>query len=116
MKGYLKGTPKLLTPEQIYSNKWAWVEPQLKGVIGKDDKYRADIASTIAQRFVNYSLYFAEKNAVKDDMIDRIKEVSKSGAFTTDLVYKLVRDLFNGNKAKFKKMTLDADLTKIVIL
>lgn len=107
---------KLLTPEQIYSNKWAWVEPQLRSVIGKDDKYRADIASTIAQRFVNYSLYFAEKNAVKDDMIDRIKEVSKSGAFTTDLVYKLVRDLFNGNKAKFKKMTLDADLTKIVIL
>lgn len=115
---------KLITPEQIFTEKWDDVQEELCNIIGKETKknkkkdlqYRADIASTLALRIVNYSLFRGEQENVKDQFIDRIKDIFKSEIFTKDLSFMMIRNIYNGNPQKFRKLTMDQDLIKIILV
>jgi GTP-binding protein HflX len=52
----------MITPENIMKQDEKYVTNTLKSLVGKDSKYRADIASTLSTRIVNYLDIFA-KNA-----------------------------------------------------
>jgi hypothetical protein len=85
-------------------------------MFGKDDDYRADIASVVATRLVNYSLNFSTKHSVSQDMVDRLIVLStKAEVFTEDLKYRLVKDIINGNKVKFTKLIMNQEVMKMAI-
>jgi hypothetical protein len=107
---------KIISPKDIlFHNSEEYVLNTLKGVIGKGKDYRADIASTIATRVINYSLFVAEENKVEKTTIDRLGKLITEDIFSNDIKYNVVKQIYNGNPNKFKLMTLNKDLIKFVI-
>ena len=108
---------KIISPEQILTNDdWNYVKGSLTGCIGKDDDFRADISSIISTRIINYSLMTADKGSVPQKMIDRIIElVTDCDSFTDDLRYYMVKEILNGNKAKFSKLMLNQKVVKMTV-
>ena len=110
---------KLITPKEM--------------LLGKDDKtvrdnlmsaicnggtaatdYRADIASILTTRFINYTILYAEKNPITPEIIQRITYLVKDDeVFTDDLKYHIVKKILNGNKQKFQKMLFDPTVQEL---
>ena len=97
---------KLITPETILNHKnEAWMIGELKACVGADKTYRADIASVIITRLINYTLRYSETNAITQTHIDRLIRLSTdTDIFNNDLQYILIKKIFNGNKQKFQKL------------
>lgn len=110
---------RLLTPEEIImGDKEKSIFAQLEAVIGKNDKYRADIASIISTRLTNYTLLIANgekgEEKITKDVINRIISIVKSKLFIADLTYNLVKGIYNGNTKIFTRLLTDPELTAIV--
>ncbi len=85
-------------------------------MIGEGDDYRADIASVVATRIVNYSLTQAETKSISQDIIDRIAKLTTDcKSFTDDLKYYIIKELLSGNKPKFSKLMLNPAVAKMAI-
>jgi len=106
---------KIITPKDIIGMGEDHVVKTLKELIGSDNKYRADIATTISTRLVNYLSKYASENKVEKDLIDRIKAVVKAEIFTTDITFNMVKGIFNADQKKFQSMLLDKDLSRMVL-
>ena len=108
---------KIISPEQILTNDdWNYVKGSLTGCIGKDDDFRADISSIISTRIINFALITADKGSVPQKMIDRIISlVTDCDSFTDDLRYYIVKEILNGNKAKFSKLMLNQKVVKMTV-
>jgi MoxR-like ATPase len=106
---------KMLSPKDIvHHDNEAYIIGELRNIIGRDDAYRADIASILTTRIVNYSLYYAESNPVNKKTIDRlIRLATDEETFTNDLKYHMVKGILNGNKQKFQKMLTNPEVIKM---
>lgn len=92
------------------------VKKLLKDVIKIDDTYRADVASVLANRIINYSLSYASNNLIKKDYIDRLCSLTVGGdIFTEDISYNIIKQVYIGNKVKFKEIFTRPELNKIII-
>jgi hypothetical protein len=106
---------KMISPENIFNQDEKYVTNTLKSVVGKDDKYRADIASTLSTRIINYLDVYAKNNKVEKSIIDRISKLVKEEIFTTDICYNMVKSIYNNNITKFKTMIMDKELVKFIM-
>ncbi len=107
---------KIITPEKVMSmDDWSSVKGQLTGVIGKEDNYRADIASVITRRLINYNLINAEKSPINQKVLDRLSDLMTEDLFTNYLKYTLVREIVNGNRTKFQKLLMNPEIVKMTI-
>lgn len=108
---------QIISPEDIMTNpNEAYVVGALNNAIGTGDAYRADIASVMATRLINYCLLFAQNNTVTDPMIARLtKLVTDCAAFTDDLQYFMVKEIVNGNKLKWQKLMMNAAVVKMAV-
>jgi nucleoside-triphosphatase THEP1 len=107
---------RILTPETILTKDEDYVLGNLKSMIGEEDDYRADIASVVATRIVNYSLTQAETKSIPQDIIDRIAKLTTDcQSFTDDLKYFIIKELLSGNKPKFSKLMLNPAVAKMAI-
>jgi hypothetical protein len=88
---------------------------ELKSNIGTDKKYRADIASTLATRVINYCLYKAKQNEVNDNTISRLSAVITEDIFAIDLKYHIVKSIYNGDPKAFKNLMLKKELVEFII-
>ena len=88
---------------------------ELTGCIGKDDSYRADIASTFATRLANYAVVYSKENTITQKITDRLETLCTKDYFTNDLKYLVVRTIFNGNKAKFNKLMMKPEIIKMTM-
>ena len=93
----------------------SYILGELRGCIGKDDTYRADIAATLATRLANYSVVYSKDNTVNQKVSDRLISLCTKDYFTNDLKYLIVRTIFNGNKQKFNKMMMNPDIIKMTM-
>lgn len=100
---------KLITPKELLQGADdATVFKKLEDAVGTTDKYRADIASILTTRLINYSLLFASENTVEQKHITRLINLIKEPTLlTNDLKYHLVKKLVVGNKQKFQKFLND---------
>jgi hypothetical protein len=105
---------KLVTPKEIVTGDEE-VLLQLRECIGKDDNYRADIASLLATRVANFSVAFSKTDTVTQKVQERLIKLCTKNYFTNDLKYLVVRTIFNGNKAKFNKMMMNPEIVKMTI-
>lgn len=108
---------KIVSPQQILENEnWDYIKGSLSSAIGTDDDFRADISSIISTRIVNYALVKASKGSIPQKMIDRIIALTTDcESFTNDLKYFIVKEIINGNKAKFSKLMLNQDVVKMTV-
>jgi hypothetical protein len=106
---------KMISPENIFKQDEKYVMTTLKSLVGKDSKYRADIASTLSTRVVNYLDLYAKNNSVEKDTINRISKLVTEEIFTTDICYNMVKSIYNNNMNKFKTMIMDKELVKYIM-
>jgi hypothetical protein len=106
---------KMISPENIFKQDEKYVMTTLKSLVGKDSKYRADIASTLSTRVVNYLDLYAKNNPVEKDTINRISKLVTEEIFTTDICYNMVKSIYNNNMNKFKTMIMDKELVKYIM-
>ena len=105
---------KLPTPKDLLTNENDMtVKSMLTSAIGKDDDYRADIASALATRLANYAVVYSKENTINKKDTDRLTMLCTGNQFANDLQYLIVRTIFSGNKQKFNKMMMDP---KIIIM
>lgn len=106
---------KWITPKEILlSDKDQPVIDALFEMFGTGNDYRADIASVITTRIINFALNYAEKNPITPEIISRLTNLIKTNdLFTDDLNYHLVKKLLSGNKVKFKMLVYDNDIQAI---
>jgi hypothetical protein len=106
---------RMITPENILNQDEKYVLNTLKGLVGKDSKYRADIASTLSTRLANYLDVKAKTEKISSEIVNRISALVKSEVFTTDICYNMVKNIYNSNPAQFKMMMVDKELVKYVL-
>jgi hypothetical protein len=106
---------KLISPQDILTHESEeYVVKTLKGIIGKEKNYRADLASLLAIRIVNYSLYYSKENKIDKSIIDRLALLMNEEIFAMDLKYRIVKEIYNGNTGAFKSLMLNKTLLKFL--
>lgn len=107
---------KLVTPKDLLTHEnESYILGELRGCVGKDDAYRADIASTLATRLANYAVVYSKDNTINQKITDRLIALCTKDYFTNDLKYLVVRTIFNGNKQKFNKMMMNPEIIKMTM-
>ena len=107
---------KLVTPVDLLTHdNEAYILGELRSCLGKDDNYRADIASTLATRLANYAVVYSKENKVTQKITDRLIRLCTDDYFTNDLKYLVIRTIFNGNKQKFNKLMMNPDIIKMTV-
>ena len=102
---------KIISPKTILTHESdEYILNTLKGIIGKDSKYRADLASIISTRIINYSIFHAKENKIEKSFIDRLALLINEDLFTMDLKYSTVKSIYNGDTASFKLLMLNKTL------
>jgi len=106
---------KMMSPEDtLHHEKEDYVLNTLKGIIGKEKKYRADLASILSTRLVNYSLYYSKNNKIEKPFIERLAFLMNEDLFAVDLKYNVVKSIYNGNTSSFKSLMLNKTLLKFL--
>jgi len=97
---------KMISPKDILLHESEqYIIGALRSTIGRGNDYRADIASVMSSRIINYSLHYAENNSITQKEIDRLTRLlTDPDLFTNDLQYHMVKKIINGNKKKFEKL------------
>ncbi len=107
---------KLVTPKDLLTHEnESYILGELRSCIGKDDTYRADIASTLATRLGNFSVVHSKENAITQKITDRLISLCTKDYFTNDLKYLIVRTIFNGNKKKFNKLMMIPEIIQMTM-
>jgi hypothetical protein len=106
---------KIISPETILTHESEeYVLNTLKGIIGKGKDYRADLASILSTRIINYSLYYSKNNKVEKPFINRLSFLMNEELFAMDLKYNIIKSIYNGNSNAFKLLMLDKVLIKFL--
>jgi len=105
---------KLLSPKEILLNpNENYIISELRSCIGQGDKYRADIASTLASRVINFAVMYAETNPIDVTFEKRIMRLTATAdPFQRDLAYLIIKKLLAGNPKKFARLMTDASMVK----
>jgi hypothetical protein len=106
---------KMISPQNVIEQDEKYVLNILKSIVGKDDNYRADLASTLSTRIVNYLDVFSKNNIIEKNIIDRISKIINEKIFTNDICYNMVRSIYNNNPSKFKTMMMNKDLVQYIM-
>jgi len=107
---------KLVTPKDLLTHdNEQYILNELRSCVGKDDTYRADIASTLATRLGNFSVVYSKENTITQKITDRLKALCTMDYFTNDLKYLIVRTIFNGNKQKFNKLMMIPEIVTMTM-
>lgn len=106
---------KLVSPHQMLTHdNDEGIVKMIKMATGVKDDYRADIASVLATRLANYTLHYAESNPIDSKIIDRLTLLTtEEELFANDLKYYVIREILNGNKAKFQKLMMNPEIVKM---
>jgi hypothetical protein len=105
---------RLVTPRELVTGPEE-VLLEMKECIGKDEAYRADIASLLATRVANFAVAFSKTDTVTAKIQERLVKLCTLDYLTDDLKYLVVRTIFNGNKSKFNKMMMNPAIIKMTV-
>jgi hypothetical protein len=106
---------KLLSPEDLVHKDWAYVKGVLDKQLYDNDNYRADIASIVTTRFVNYSLkHLEQKGNSVDPISDRILKIvdNDKQLLSEDLLFSLIKTLNKKFPGRCNKLILNPKIAK----
>lgn len=97
---------------------WKTLVPKIKDCVFDGDKYKPEIASILATRFLNYSSYYFSQKGSKDSIVnDRLIEFldSKDKLLSEDLYFHIVKTLISKFPKRTSKLLLHPKVRKIVV-
>jgi len=106
---------KLLSPEDLVHKDWAYVKGVLDKQLYDNDNYRADIASIVTTRFVNYSLkYLDQKGNSMEPISDRILKIVENDKIllSEDLLFSLIKTLNKKFPGRCNKLIMNPKIAK----
>jgi hypothetical protein len=107
---------KLVTPkDMLLKANDAEVLGSIRDCVGVDNSYRADIASVLTTRLINFTVNYSQDNIINQSIIDRLIKLATEDVFTDDLKYVLVKKILNGNKQKFQKLMVNPEVMKMAM-
>jgi hypothetical protein len=108
---------KMISPKEILTKaSWEDVKSDLVDLFYSGGDYKGDIASIMATRLVNYTMYYSEHNSIDAKIIKRLENIITDGdIFKADLIYYIVRQIINGNRIKFQGLLMNAQIVKLTI-
>jgi len=108
---------KLITPKRMLTEgAHETIISEMTDIVHDGSGYRADIASMLTSRLVNYALFYAESNPIDAKIIERIKSlIVDDNVFTNDLKFVIAKKLFTGNKTKFQKLTFIPEVNELIM-
>jgi nucleoside-triphosphatase THEP1 len=107
---------RIIGPEDILNKDEKYVFSALKDMIGEEDGFRADIASVVSTRIINFALTKASIESIPDAMVQRISNImTDCASFTDDLKYYMIKELLSGNKPKFSKLMLNPKVAAMAL-
>ncbi len=90
---------RLITPDRMVKGKeWSEVKKEMTECIGSGKAYRADIASVLGTRIVNYSQVIAKDSTPSKEVIERLIKLTTEDLLQDDIKYQMVKQLINGEK------------------
>jgi len=110
---------KLISPHDMLTRSWDYVEEKLKDCIYDGDNYKASISSTLTLRLINYIEVFLSKednDTTKDKfelVCKRIEELCLEEGkvlLTEDLIFNLIKKLNAKYKRKFTKLLINPEI------
>ena len=108
---------KLVNPKDIllHQNE-EYIIGQLRSCIGKDAEYRADIASILTTRLINFTANYAEHHSITEKIIGRLTTLmTDKETFTDDLKYVMIKKILNSNKQKFQKLMTNPEIIQMAM-
>lgn len=109
---------KLISPKDMLFKEWDYVKNHLKKVVYTDNNYRADIASTLSIRFLNYvMLYFSEKGSKSDVVTNRILDLINHDEMllSEDMIFNLIKQLSTTYPTRINKLLMNPKVIKKLI-
>ena len=114
---------KLITPEDLLLKSWNVVKPQIeKCVWDGSGQYRADIASILHTRLLNYCIYYFSKAGSKTDVVqDRLIQIIDASEdptnklFSADFLFDIIRVLVKQFPARTNKFMLNPKIRSKII-
>lgn len=108
---------KLISPEELVTGKWETVRKTLEDQLYDGDNYRADIASVVTTRFVNYSLHHFEKGGDSKTVINRILDLVDNDKIllTEDLLFSCIKTLNKQYPTRANALLLNPKIAKKLI-
>ena len=110
---------KMITPQQILEGETKAVIKELKSLVGGNNNYRADIASTIATRIQNYISFRLSNNDLNQEqiesIIDKLVSILNDEILSTDICYNLVKNIYNLDVSKFGNMLSNEKLVEFIL-
>lgn len=109
---------KLPSPDDIFDLKVKsdTVIKMLKDVVtDASKKYRADIASILSTRIINYTVLQASNKKITKDFVLRVADIIKSEVLTSDISYLIGRQVYNADNKAFAPLLTDKDVVKYII-
>jgi hypothetical protein len=108
---------KIISPEIIMSHESEdYICNTLKSIISNKNNYRADLASLIATRIINYSVYYSQNNKIGKEYINRLTNIiNNEDIFAIDLKYNIVKSIYNSNVSAFKEIMLNKILVQYLM-
>lgn len=106
---------KLITPSNILTQDEQYVLNTLKSIMYDGDNYRADLASVLSTRLVNYLEAYAKGNKITKDVVNRLAKIVKEEIFSSDIAFNMIKSIYQANKAKFSPMMMDKVLVPYIM-
>lgn len=109
---------KLIPPDHMVNGAWNTTAEELKAAVYQGGKYRADIASILGTRFLNYcDNNFGTEKASSAKIEQRLDELitSKEILFTQDILYNIVKSLCKRHVALTNRWFLNKNIREVAL-
>jgi hypothetical protein len=111
---------KLVSPKEMIDLSWTALKTKLNSMVYDSNGYRADIASILTVRFINYvNLAFERKEAKSEDVINRILDFinpeNEKSYLTEDLFFNLIKTIMTKHPQRTKKLKMNPQIIKRIL-
>lgn len=109
---------KLITPDRMINGAWDTVAAELEASVYQNGRYRADIASILGTRFLNYGdKYFGTEKAEAKKLEERLNDIitSETQLFTQDILYSIVKTLCKNHVALTNRWFLNKNIREVAL-
>lgn len=109
---------KLISPDRMVNGAWDTIAAELEASVYNGTQYRADIASILGTRFLNYcDKYFGTEKAQPKKVEERLNELitSETQLFTQDILYSIVKSLCKRHVALTNRWFLNKNIREVAL-
>ena len=107
---------QIISPKEVFTKTDADVKKALRDAMYENGDLRADLASVIHTRIINYIVNYSLENKIEEKHLNRLKLLlNEKDLFTDDYKFNIAKKVVAGNKVKFAKLIMDRSIQEMVV-